>query len=128
MRLLNFDLASSNCKEKLHILSLLTTIALIFVNILQSHALDSQNNHTIPTSNQFQVTNSYPSAKDVCSTQCTSISLRELLYRNDTTSVCCWLMSRDKSHKIHIDVNLTTLLGAGSWAMVFDTHLHQNVK
>ena len=56
------------------------------------------------------------------------LPLRDLVYHSNSTRVCCWLMSADNSHKIYIDVNLTKLLGEGSWAMVYDTQLHDDVK
>ena len=81
-----------------------------------------------PTSNASQVTIYHDNSQDTCSIACVMLPLRDLVYHSNSTRVCCWLMSADNSHKIYIDVNLTKLLGEGSWAMVYDTQLHDDVK
>ena len=118
-------------KKQPYISMLLTIAVLIFDKILQLHALSTlgiQNNGTIHVWNPFQASNIDPSTQDICSIECSRWSLRELFLHNNIFSICCWLMSADKSHKIYIDVNVAKLLGKGSWATVYDTHLHDDVK
>ena len=45
-----------------------------------------------------------------------------------TESICCWLESVDSTHKIYIDVNISKELGRGTWATVYDVHLHDQVE
>ena len=69
----------------------------------------------------------YLDLSKLCSVACVQLSLKELLDQSNINSVCCWLMSVDESHKLYIDVNVTKLLGEGSWAIVYDTYLHDDV-
>ena len=105
-----------------------TTTSLQFKQKMHAPYFDNNDTIPIPSSNSFEVTNFYPSTTDVCSIECSRFSLRQLFYLNVTNTVCCWLMAVDKSHKIYIDVDLTKLLGKGSWGIVYNTYLHEDVK
>ena len=128
MWLLIFSLLFSNKQLYKSVIFVGIVFNTILILILQLHAQGFENNGTILTSNQPQSTAFHLDSNAVCSLECAKVSLEELLKDNDINIVCCWLISADESHKIYIDVNVTELLGKGSWAMVYDTYLHDDVK
>ena len=128
MCLLTVCFIFSNMYNQQHKSILLTIVVLILNIISPLHAQIDPTIDTIRISTQSHNTTSYPDSNNLCSFACVQLSLKELLDRNDTNSVCCWLASVDESHKIYIDVNVTKLLGKGSWAIVYDTYLHDDVK
>ena len=62
-----------------------------------------------------------------CPDECVS-AMKQLQLQQSQDTICCWMYSTDKSHRIYIDVNMGKQLGHGTWATVYDVQMHYQVE
>lgn len=62
-----------------------------------------------------------------CPNECVS-AMKHLELQKSHNTICCWMYSNGKSHRIYIDTNMTKQVGCGSCVTVYDAHIHYQVE